>query len=126
MAFSKFSLVSYSDNDEFINGINFGLTRDHVKLIIEHFRNSGKWSEYYFHEIGDYSLTHTQLIDILNLRCIYWSDSDLEYFFSGWSVSKNDPLRMAYSNNNSLVIRRLCLRMNMKALYRFGAKYRIN
>jgi len=101
MTLIKYSLVSYTVEDEFINGLNFGLLKNQVELIIEYFKSHEMWTEYYFHEIGDFSLTQDQLIDILGLRCPYWSESDVRYFFSGWSVNEEDPMFDVYQKKGN-------------------------
>jgi len=99
MTLVKYSLVSFTDEDEFINGINFGLLKEDVELLIEYFKSCKMWTEYYFYEIGDFCLTQDQVIDILDLRCPYWSNPEVQYSFSGWSVNEGDPLYEVYKKN---------------------------
>lgn len=78
-------LISFRDEDEFINGIRFNLTVKMVKSIVEYFRSQAIWTDYYNCEINRYILTQTEVCDLLNLKSKYWSDKELEFSFDLFS-----------------------------------------
>lgn len=85
MNFTSFDLVSFKEEDTYINGLRFQLLRNDVKKIISYFKNLNKWTEYYYHEIGEYNLTHIEILEILNLYCPFWFDKDLKFCLIAWS-----------------------------------------
>jgi len=74
-------LVSYREEDEFINGLRFQLTKAQVLKFVNYFRSNNKWTEYYYHEVNDYVISNTEIIEILNLPCPFWVDEKVLFFF---------------------------------------------
>jgi hypothetical protein len=79
-------LVSYRKEDEYINGLRFQLTKVQVLKFVNYFRSINKWTEYYYHEINDYVISNTDIIEILNLTCPFWVDEEVLFFFNSWSI----------------------------------------
>jgi hypothetical protein len=87
MNLSAYQLVSFEEEDQFINGIHFSLKRSQAIKIIEYFSSKNKWTEYYFHEIADYDLTTDQICSMLNIH-EYWMNKKTMFFFQGYSIKK--------------------------------------
>lgn len=62
------NLVSFKEEDQYINGIVFSLTRTQSLQIVNHFRKEGKWTKYFYYEVGRYYLSNIDIIEILNLN----------------------------------------------------------
>jgi hypothetical protein len=101
MELESFELVSFKDDDEFINGIRFPLTIEQSIKIISHFKSQGKWTEYYYHEIAQYYLTGDELLNVLELKAPFWNDQTIKYDFQWLAVNKNSLLIDKYKENES-------------------------
>jgi hypothetical protein len=99
MSLEIYQLVSYSNDDNYINGARFSLTVSEVKLIINHLKFVNKWTESYFYDYGDYSFSAEELYDILNLRFPFWMDTSLLFQLDGGRITYEMEMTNRYHNN---------------------------
>lgn len=99
---STYRIISFAEEDNYINGLRFCLTKQQYLKIIDYFRNQGKWTQYYYCEVNEYFLTHFEIIDVLNLKCPFWVDDAIKYFFTGFSAT--EMTEAAYKKNSRLFI----------------------
>ena len=110
-----FEFVSFHNEDEYINGLKFQLTKNQVLNLVIYFRSKNQWTEYYYHEINEYDLTNEEIIEVLNLSAPFWMEKDTLFSFTGWSyhnyLKKEDGplvneekliLNSFYKNNDNI------------------------
>lgn len=99
------NLVSFKEEDQYINGIVFSLTRTQSLQIVNHFRKERKWTKYFYYEVGQYYLSNIDIIEILNLKCPFWIDKNVTFLYQGYSITEKHNLtglsfQSIYKKNN--------------------------
>lgn len=99
-----YSLVSFKDTDEYINGFSLILSVIHVKNLVTHFKNLKTWNDFYYCESGNYILNSSDLRIILGLSFPYYSNETIKFSFSGWDYRDIYWLSRAIENNGKIFI----------------------
>ena len=81
-----YNLELHKESDKLINGLNFSLKVNDAARIIDFFKKSGKWNEYYYYEFSDYDLNLKEVNTILNFNSDFWQDDDALFYFSGFTI----------------------------------------